>query len=125
LRDSGDIDPRPTANASAHFAVRQRPRVGGIFPITNSVRSAEGLKPVIIALTEWGDKWLQPGPVVYQNGSDGQPVDLQLRRVGDDTQVAIADVVARRRATVRPRGINEKTAPHRRRGRQHKRNRRR
>lgn len=22
------------------------------------------LKPVIIALTEWGDKWLQPGPVV-------------------------------------------------------------
>src|SRR5262249_21056445 len=22
------------------------------------------LKPVIIALTEWGDKWVQPGPVV-------------------------------------------------------------
>ena len=55
------------------------------------------LKPVIIALTEWGDKWVQPGPVVFQNESDGQPVELQLRRVGDDTQVAIADVVARRR----------------------------
>ena len=55
------------------------------------------LKPVIIALTEWGDKWVQPGPVVFQNESDGQPVELQLRRAGDDTQVAIADVVARRR----------------------------
>jgi DNA-binding HxlR family transcriptional regulator len=55
------------------------------------------LKPVIIALTEWGDKWVQPGPVVFQNESDGQPVELQLRRVGDDTPVAIADVVARRR----------------------------
>ena len=55
------------------------------------------LKPVIIALTEWGDKWVQPGPVVFQNESDGQPVELQLRCVGDDTQVAIADIVARRR----------------------------
>jgi DNA-binding HxlR family transcriptional regulator len=55
------------------------------------------LKPVIIALTEWGDKWVRPGPVVYQNESDGQPVELQLRRVGDDTQVAIADIVARLR----------------------------
>jgi DNA-binding HxlR family transcriptional regulator len=55
------------------------------------------LKPVIIALTVWGDKWVGPGPVVYQNASDGQPVELQLRRIGDDTQVAVADVVARRR----------------------------
>lgn len=55
------------------------------------------LKPVIMALTEWGDKWVQPGPVVFRNESDGQPVALQLRRTGDDTQVAIADVIARRR----------------------------
>lgn len=55
------------------------------------------LKPVIIALTEWGDKWVQPGPVVFQNESDGQPVELQLRGVGNDTQAATADVVARRR----------------------------
>jgi DNA-binding HxlR family transcriptional regulator len=55
------------------------------------------LKPVIIALTEWGDRWVRPGPVVYRNEADGQPVELQLRRVGDDTRVAIADVVARRR----------------------------
>jgi hypothetical protein len=56
-----------------------------------------GVKPVIIALTEWGDRWVRPGPVVYRNEADGQPVELQLRRVGDDTRVAIADVVARRR----------------------------
>ena len=55
------------------------------------------LKPVIIALTEWGDKWVRPGPVVFQNEFDGQLVELQLRRVGDDAPVAIADVVARRR----------------------------
>jgi hypothetical protein len=37
------------------------------------------------------------GPAVFQAESDGQPVELQLRRIGDDKQVAIADVVARRR----------------------------
>ena len=50
-----------------------------------------------IGKREWGDKWVQPGPVVFQKESDGEPFELQLRRVGDDTQVAIANVVARRR----------------------------
>jgi DNA-binding HxlR family transcriptional regulator len=55
------------------------------------------LKPVIIALTAWGDKWVRPGPVEFQNASDGQPVELQLRRVGDDTGASVADVIAKRR----------------------------
>lgn len=55
------------------------------------------LKPVIIALTEWGDEWLRPGPVEFQHDSDGQRVRLQLRRVSDGAQVAVADVVARPR----------------------------
>ena len=55
------------------------------------------LKPVIIALTEWGDAWVRPGPVVFQNRADGQPVELQLRGASDDAQVAVADVVVRRR----------------------------
>jgi len=71
------------------------------------------LKPVIIALTEWGDKWVRPGPVGFENRSDGQPVELRLRRVGDDTQVAIADGVARR-PQKRPSGR------HRRKGRSHR-----
>lgn len=54
------------------------------------------LKPVIMALTAWGDKWVRPGPVVFRNESDGQPVELQLRLIGDDTQIAVADVVAGR-----------------------------
>jgi DNA-binding HxlR family transcriptional regulator len=55
------------------------------------------VKPVIVALTQWGDKWLQPGPVVFRSASDGQPVELRLRRVGDGSPVAVADVVARQR----------------------------
>jgi DNA-binding HxlR family transcriptional regulator len=55
------------------------------------------MKPVIIALTEWGDKWVRPGPVSFQNEADGQPVALQLRAAGDDAPVAIVDVVAKRR----------------------------
>ena len=55
------------------------------------------LKPVIIALTEWGDKWLGPGPVVYQSGQDGRKVKLQLRRAGDDAPVPVSEVVAKRR----------------------------
>jgi DNA-binding HxlR family transcriptional regulator len=59
------------------------------------------LKPVIIALTEWGDTGLVPGPVVFQTDSDGEPVALQLRRADDDSEVGVADVVARRRVAVR------------------------
>lgn len=55
------------------------------------------MKPVIIALTEWGDKWVRPGPVVFQSASDGQPVELQLRQVGKDIPASVTDVVARRR----------------------------
>src|SRR5687767_696812 len=54
------------------------------------------LKPVIIALTDWGDKWVRPGPVEFRSGADGQPVALQLRR-DDAAPVPLADVVARRR----------------------------
>jgi hypothetical protein len=55
------------------------------------------LKPVIIALTAWGDRWLRPGPVIFQNESDGERVELQLWRVGDESSVAVSDVVVRRR----------------------------
>jgi DNA-binding HxlR family transcriptional regulator len=60
-------------------------------------RKGMELKPVIIALTEWGDKWLKPGPIVYTGGLDGRRVKLQLRRVGDDAPVAPSDVGVRRR----------------------------
>ena len=31
------------------------------------------LKPVIIALTEWGDRWVRPGPVVFRTGPTASP----------------------------------------------------
>jgi DNA-binding HxlR family transcriptional regulator len=55
------------------------------------------LKPVIMSLTAWGDKWVRPGPVVFRNESDRRPVELQLRVIGQYTPVAVADVVAVRR----------------------------
>jgi DNA-binding HxlR family transcriptional regulator len=55
------------------------------------------LKPTIIALTQWGDKWVQLGPVVFQSAADGEPVEVQLRRTGDGVPVEVADVIARRR----------------------------
>lgn len=55
------------------------------------------LKPVVIALTEWGDRWLRSGPIVYETESNGQRVELQLRRVNDGAKVGLVDVVARPR----------------------------
>jgi len=59
------------------------------------------LKPVIIALTEWGDRWLRAGPIVYESKSDRRRVEVQLRRADDGAEVSLHDVVARLRR-VRP-----------------------
>jgi hypothetical protein len=40
---------------------------------------------------------VRPGPVEFRNGSDGEPVELQIRQIDDDTLVTVADVVAKRR----------------------------
>ena len=55
------------------------------------------LKPVIIALTEWGDRWLRAGPIVYESKSDGRRVEVQLRRADDGAEVSLRDVVAQPR----------------------------
>jgi DNA-binding HxlR family transcriptional regulator len=55
------------------------------------------LKPVIMALTQWGDKWLLPGPVEFQTESDGRSVEVELRCKGDNTPVRVEDVVAKKR----------------------------
>jgi DNA-binding HxlR family transcriptional regulator len=52
------------------------------------------LKPVIIALTDWGDKWVRPGPISYRDQSDGKIVELQLRRPDSDKKLDVTDVVA-------------------------------
>ncbi len=55
------------------------------------------LKPVVIALTAWGDKWLSPGPVIFRHGSDGGSVVLETRCTKCGDVVNPADIVARRR----------------------------
>jgi len=54
-------------------------------------------KPVIIALTEWGDRWAAPdgAPIAYLHGDCGGSVALKLHceRCGED--VPASDVVAR------------------------------
>jgi DNA-binding HxlR family transcriptional regulator len=82
---------------AAGLMERQQPTAAGEQAQYLLTQKGLELKPVIIALTEWGDKWVRPGPVVFRNESDGQPVELQLRGAGDDARVAIANVVARRR----------------------------
>jgi DNA-binding HxlR family transcriptional regulator len=88
---------RLEAFVEAGLMERRQPGASGEQAEYRLTRKGLELKPVIIALTEWGDKWVRPGPVVFQNESDGQRVKLQLRRVGDGAPVAVADVVARRR----------------------------
>ena len=51
------------------------------------------LLPTILALTEWGDKWVRPGPIDYQSRS-GQPVEIQIRGKTSGTKFDAADIVA-------------------------------
>ena len=77
--------------------MERRPGIGGEQVEYVLTQKGLELKPVIIALTEWGDRWVRPGPVEFRSGSGGQPVALQLRQEGDDAPVAVSDVVVRRR----------------------------
>ena len=52
------------------------------------------LKSVVVALTQWGDKWVRPGPVDYVT-ERGQPVTVQMR--GPKSEVAAEDVIVRMR----------------------------
>ena len=88
---------RLEAFVAAGIMEHRQPRATGERSEYTLTQKGLELKPVIIALTAWGDKWVQPGPVEFQHEPDGQPIELQLRRVGDDTPVAISDIVARRR----------------------------
>lgn len=54
------------------------------------------LKPVIVALTQWGDDWLGPGPVTFRDATTDRPVALAFQ--SDTGQPSpVEAVVARRR----------------------------
>lgn len=75
----------------------ERHHVEGQAPEYRLTRKGLELKPVLVALTEWGDRWLSPGPVVYVDGTGGSPVGLRLLRDGDGAQVDVSEVTVRRR----------------------------
>ncbi len=82
---------------AAGLMKRRAPKRAGEPPEYVLTRKGMELKPVIIALTQWGDKWVRPGPVEYIDGRDRQPVAVQLRRTADDARVAVDDIVVRKR----------------------------
>ncbi|HEX3394990.1 MAG TPA: helix-turn-helix domain-containing protein [Acidimicrobiales bacterium] len=55
------------------------------------------LKPVVMALTAWGDRWIGPGPVVFTHAECGGLVD-QVVRCGSCDRDAAPSAIA---ATVR------------------------
>lgn len=59
-------------------------------------RKGLDLKPVIVALTEWGDAWLGPGPVVFRDAETGERVALDVLSESG-RQIPLDAVVARRR----------------------------
>ena len=52
------------------------------------------LLPAVVALAEWGDKWVRPGPVFFADRADSQPVRIELRRADTGERIDVADVVA-------------------------------
>jgi len=69
---------------------RQEPGEQAEYVLT---RKGLELLPTIVALTEWGDKWVRPGPIEYKSRS-GQPVEMQIRGKNSGTKFDVADVVA-------------------------------
>jgi DNA-binding HxlR family transcriptional regulator len=55
-------------------------------------------KPVIIALTEWGDRWAAPDgpPIIYQHEGCGGRIEQHLNCKTCDSDVKAKDVVAKK-----------------------------
>jgi DNA-binding HxlR family transcriptional regulator len=74
--------------------MEHQPGAAGEQPQYVLTRKGLELMPVVIALTEWGDKWVRPGPISYRDKTSAKPIELQLRRASDGRQVDVADIVA-------------------------------
>lgn len=72
------------------------------YPIYHLTAKGLDFKPVIIALTQWGDRWAAPEgpPIAYEHAGCGGRVtpDLQCRKCGET--VNVRDVTARKTAVM-------------------------
>ena len=91
---------RLEAFVEAGLMERRPPRDASERPDYMLTRKGMDLKSVIIALTEWGDRWIGPGPVVFCTELGGERVSLELR-TASHSKVAADSVVARRRRKAR------------------------
>ena len=58
----------------------------------------QSLKPVVIALTNWGDTWVRPGPVSFVHDTCGTVVEQLVWCADCEEIVAPPSVRAQRRA---------------------------
>ena len=60
-------------------------------------RKGLDLQPVIIALTEWGDRWAAPQgpPIIYEHAACGSQIHQQIRCAACEEQVRNTDIGAR------------------------------
>lgn len=92
--EGGIMDARPASPNSEH---------------REYVLTPKGLdfKPTVIALTEWGDKWVVPGPAVFEHSGCGGTVEQRFRCTVCGASPHVTDVHARARTpqlgNVKPR----------------------
>jgi DNA-binding HxlR family transcriptional regulator len=51
------------------------------------------LKPIVMALSAWGAKWIRPGHMIYAHGNCGGRVELKMRCTVCDAMPNLSDVV--------------------------------
>lgn len=58
----------------------------------------QSFKPVIIALTRWGDQWISPGPVEFVHHQCDTEVEHEIRCAACGDDLPLADVQVRLRS---------------------------
>lgn len=80
--------------ATQLFEARDEPEGRRYFP----TQRAWDLVPVLIAATDWGEKWGRPGPIDYVERATGDAVELQLVHADSGKPVAPENIAVRLRA---------------------------
>jgi DNA-binding HxlR family transcriptional regulator len=93
---AGIMEVRPSTNGSEHATY---------------VLTPKGLdfKPVVIALTQWGEKWSTPGPVDFVHAGCGGLVEQRSHCAACGVNPTVADVHVRLR-NARPRDPDQRRA---------------
>lgn len=60
-------------------------------------RKGRELKPVLVALALWGDKWVRPGPIAFVETGTGKPVNQAF--LGGRRELDVDEVAAIPRAS--------------------------